>query len=134
MLAGLFIMAIPEASAAATTYLMGFLFIASGITKLVMTAEIGPNLGVGWMYLSASLSILLGAMVVSSWPNGAIEFLGFMVSLELISAGVTYINIGAAVKETEQQIYQATARTQRIDKKQHNKSSHYESFFIANFY
>ena len=87
------------------------------MTKVIMTAEMEPIVGKGWMYVSAALSVLLGAMIVSSWPAGSADLLGFMVSLELISAGITFISAGSAIKEDERHQQTIDEKFQSIDRK-----------------
>jgi uncharacterized membrane protein HdeD (DUF308 family) len=117
VLSGIFIAATPLSSAATVTLLLGFVFIASGITKVIMTAEIDPIVGKAWMYFSAGLSVLLGAMIVSSWPVGSADLLGFMVSLELISAGITFVSVGTAIKEDEKHQQKVEDKFKSVDKR-----------------
>ena len=117
VVSGIFIVATPVGSAATATLLLGFVFIASGVTKVIMTAEMEPIVGKGWMYVSAALSVLLGAMIVSSWPAGSADLLGFMVSLELISAGITFISAGSAIKEDERHQQTIDEKFQSIERK-----------------
>lgn len=103
IISGLFIAATPVSSAAAATLLLGFLFISSGVAKAITTAEVSPKKGKVWLYTSSALSMFLGFTVVSSWPVNSVNLLGFMVSLELIFTGATFISIGSALREEEKQ-------------------------------
>ena len=109
-MSGLFIAATPVSSAAAATLLLG-LFMTSGITKAIMTAEVSPRKGKAWLYTSSVLSLFLGFTIISSWPMNSVEILGFMVSLELMFTGSTFISIGSALREEREQDQEQKAQS-----------------------
>ena len=112
VVSGAFIAANPLDSAEATTLFLGYLFIVSGITKLIMTLELGPVIGKAWMYFSALTSVVLGGLIVSSWPDGSADLIGFMISIELISSGVTFLSAGTALRESEKILHGAVSKIQ----------------------
>ena len=68
IVSGLFIAATPVSSASAATLLLGFLFMTSGITKAIMTAEVSPKKVRLALYLICS-QFVFSFTITSSWPT-----------------------------------------------------------------
>ena len=126
IVSGLFIAATPVSSASAATLLLGFLFMTSGITKAIMTAEVSAKKAKFWLYTSSVLSLLLGLAIISSWPMNSVDILGFMVSLELIFTGSTFISIGSALRTEQEEVQSVTenSKTEKDDDSKKDDKSH----------
>ena len=90
--------------------------MASGVSKAIITAEVSPARGKGWLYTSAALSVLLGVLIVSSWPAGSVDLLGFMISLELIFTGSSLISMGTVIKDEEKEDKKIEKDVQKFNK------------------
>ena len=40
------------------------------------------------------MSFVVGVLILTPWPQGSLTFLGFLVSLELIFTGASYLGLG----------------------------------------
>lgn len=84
------------------TAMAGILFLASGIAKawVGFTGASGtPRIA---LFLSALISLALGAMVISNFPQSATVILGILLAVELISNGISAIALSLMAKEVEQ--------------------------------
>jgi uncharacterized membrane protein HdeD (DUF308 family) len=90
---GLNVIGEPLTAMLTLTLVVGILFVASGIVKLFMGFTVVGNLR--WaVLLSAAASLILGAMVLTNFPQSAVVLLGVLLAVELLSNGVALIAIG----------------------------------------
>ena len=84
------------------TFVAGIMFLASGITK----AWFGFSGAEGTLrlalFLSALVSLALGAMVLSNFPQSAAVILGVLLAVELISNGISAIALAVMTKDIDQ--------------------------------
>jgi uncharacterized membrane protein HdeD (DUF308 family) len=103
---GAVIMFGPLKSAGFIDLLLGIFFIVSGTLKILIAHETPSDKGRSWLYSSAGMSLLLGLFVVASWPLGPIEgfsLSGFLISMELVLTGSSFIIIGWAEKSDQKE-------------------------------
>jgi uncharacterized membrane protein HdeD (DUF308 family) len=97
---GLYILANPLISTLALTWLAGILFLATGATKIFLSFGLR---GTGYLWvvlLSGLVSVLLGFMVLSNFPQSAATILGILLAVELISTGIANIALALRLRET----------------------------------
>ncbi|TCL08589.1 uncharacterized membrane protein HdeD (DUF308 family) [Shimia isoporae] len=83
------------------TFVAGIMFLASGITKAwfgFSNAEGTPRMA---LFLSAFISLALGAMVLSNFPQSAAVILGILLAVELISNGIGAIALALMAKDVD---------------------------------
>ena len=97
---GILIVMYPAASAAwFTLFLAGFFMIVGVIriiTGLMSKEEVS---GWGWRVFSGVLSLVLGIMIVSEWPETGLWVIGLFLSIELIMQGINAIVLSRAIKK-----------------------------------
>jgi membrane protein HdeD len=97
---GLYILANPILSTLALTWLAGILFLAMGVTKIVISFRMR---GTGYLWivlLSGVVSLGLGIIVLTNFPYSAASILGILLAVELISIGVANIALSMRLRET----------------------------------
>ena len=94
VMGGMITAADPMESAIAVTLILAFAFMASGVTKALIVLEQNPKKGKAWLYTSAAMSFIVGVLILTPWPQGSLTCLGFLVSLELIFTGASYLGLG----------------------------------------
>ncbi|GGJ45888.1 HdeD family acid-resistance protein [Streptomyces brasiliensis] len=91
--AGVVIMRRPEAAAAALAMFAALLFLTGGIFRLVGALVVrGPQLG--WTLLLGAFYLLLGILVLESWPSSSQYVIGCFFSLTLLFDGLGLIAAG----------------------------------------
>jgi uncharacterized membrane protein HdeD (DUF308 family) len=97
---GLYILANPVISGLALTWLAGIFFLATGVTKIILSFGLR---GTGYLWvvlLSGIVSVVLGFMVLSNFPYSAATILGILLAVELISTGIANIALALRLRET----------------------------------
>jgi uncharacterized membrane protein HdeD (DUF308 family) len=83
----------PVSGALILTLVLGLVFLASGIVRVVVA--LGHWAEAGWlMLISALFSIVAGLIILSGWPTSGIWVLGLLLGIDLISHGVAWLAYG----------------------------------------
>ncbi|MET8828579.1 DUF308 domain-containing protein [Streptomyces sp. NPDC004610] len=91
--AGVVLLRDPDASAAALTLFAALLFLSAGLYRLVGALVVrGPLFG--WTLLLGALDLLLGVLVLGSWPSDSRYAIGTFLSLALLLDGLALIASG----------------------------------------
>ncbi|MGP2440979.1 HdeD family acid-resistance protein [Streptomyces sp. JW3] len=91
--AGVVIIAKPHAAAAALTMFAALLFLTAGLFRLVGSVVVrGPQFG--WTLLLGVFDLLLGVLVLASWPSSSKYVIGTFFSLALLFDGLGLIATG----------------------------------------
>jgi uncharacterized membrane protein HdeD (DUF308 family) len=90
---GILLMARPMAGMAAVTLLLTGFFFASGLAAAVTSAS--ERYG-GWIWDLAFgvLSVLLGIIMLASWPRVAVWMVGTLVGVDIVIRGATMMSAG----------------------------------------
>lgn len=88
----------PLAGMIQLTLVLGIMFLVSGIFKLLIGFRL-PAGNLKWLALaSGAVSLVLGAMILSNFPQSAATILGVLLGIELLSNGVAMIALSWAGK------------------------------------
>lgn len=74
------------------TVLLGALFTADGVARVLMAFKLRPERSWWVFLLTGSLSLVLGVLVLLGLPSGwSLGFLGILLGINMIFAGISYI-------------------------------------------
>ncbi|MDQ1034906.1 uncharacterized membrane protein HdeD (DUF308 family) [Streptomyces sp. V3I8] len=91
--AGVVIISKPEAAAEALTMFAALLFLTGGVFRLVGSLVVrGPQFG--WSLVQGAFGLLLGILVLASWPSSSKYVIGTFFSLALLFDGLGLIATG----------------------------------------
>jgi uncharacterized membrane protein HdeD (DUF308 family) len=91
--AGVVIIGRPQAAAEALTMFAALLFLTGGLFRLVGSAVVrGPQFG--WTLVQGAFGLLLGILVLASWPSNSKYVIGTFFSLALLFDGLGLIATG----------------------------------------
>jgi len=96
---GVFVWMAPLAALEGLTIWLAALFLITGVLRIIAAIQNGSGGGVFWPALSGVLSIVLGVMILNSWPEGATWVPGLLLAIELLLQGWTLLFIGLAIKK-----------------------------------
>jgi uncharacterized membrane protein HdeD (DUF308 family) len=93
--AGVVIISRPEAAAEALTMFAALLFLTGGVFRLVGSLVVrGPQFG--WSLVQGAFGLLLGILVLTSWPSSSKYVIGTFFSLALLFDGLGLVATGYA--------------------------------------
>ncbi|GAA2645702.1 HdeD family acid-resistance protein [Streptomyces lunalinharesii] len=91
--AGVVVLRLPDATAAALTMFAALLFLTGGLFRLAGAVVVrGPQFG--WTLLQGVIGILLGVLVLGNWPQSSLYVIGCFFSLELLFDGLGLLAMG----------------------------------------
>lgn len=91
--AGVVVIRRPEESAEALTMFAALLFLTGGVFRLAGSVVVrGPQMG--WTLVQGAFGILLGVLVLASWPSSSRYVIGCFFSLGLLFDGLGLIALG----------------------------------------
>jgi len=97
IVAGAFALAQPLLAAAGYTLLIGLSLIVVGVVRIVAALRLaqGPKTP---LVLSGAIAVLLGIMIVASWPASSLFVLGTFLGIDLLFYGISWIAFGMRLK------------------------------------
>jgi len=88
----------PIVAAVTLTLLIGVVFIAKGVVQIMLGFRYRPHSGWGWMLAAGILAIIVGLMILASWPFSAAWAPGTLAGISLVFSGWSYIAIALAAR------------------------------------
>ena len=82
----------------ALTTVVGIIFLAAGITKVLLAFSLEDRQFFWLILLSGIVSVVLAVMIFANFPQSAAAVLGILLGVDLISNGVSLIAMGAAIR------------------------------------
>jgi uncharacterized membrane protein HdeD (DUF308 family) len=90
---GLMVVNQPVSGALILTLVLGLVFLASGIVRIIVAFRHWSE--AGWLMLvSGAFGILAGLIIITGWPTTGIWVLGLLLGIDLISHGVAWLIYG----------------------------------------
>ncbi|MBW8820131.1 HdeD family acid-resistance protein [Streptomyces sp. NPDC086033] len=91
--AGVVVIVRPDAAAAALTMFAALLFLTGGVFRLAGSLVVrGPQFG--WTLVQGAFGLLLGILVLASWPSSSKYVIGCFFSLALLFDGLGLMATG----------------------------------------
>ena len=87
----------PVASVLSVTMFLALYFIVSGIAETI-GGFAGTYRSTGWAVFDGLISILLGGLLLASWPTSGLWFLGFAVGVKLLLMGGGLTSLAMAAR------------------------------------
>jgi len=100
LLAGIITLANPIGAALSLTLVIGILFLAEGVYDIIMAFKVKPGGGLSWLVLlDGIITLILGILVLNSWPFSALWLIGLYVGISIIFSGATLLAISLAARK-----------------------------------
>ena len=103
LVAGIYLLVHPLNAAVALALMLSIFLVVQGIFEVIMAFQVRPMPNWGWMLFSGALSLLLGVMLWSGWPENSFWLIGLLVGISLISSGISRIMLSLVVRKTIKQ-------------------------------
>ena len=100
----------PALGSLTLTAMLGMIFIAIGVLRIVMSLQLRHHSGGwGWLLFAGVISILLGAAILLKWPATGLVVIGVLVAIEMIMHGWSYVFMALAARKAQRMIADAEA-------------------------
>jgi uncharacterized membrane protein HdeD (DUF308 family) len=99
-IAGLYILTNVGKAMLALTFAFGILFIAEGIFTIIMGFTNRSGRSMSWLVvLNGIITLILGILVLNSWPLSALWLIGLYVGISLFLSGISILAAALSVKK-----------------------------------
>jgi uncharacterized membrane protein HdeD (DUF308 family) len=103
---GVMMLARPDLTMLSLTMLLGVLFFATGINRIVVSLAT-RYAGWGWELASGIMSVILGILVIFNWPISSFWLIGTLVGVELLTSGFALMAAGFLLHRVERRVDEA---------------------------
>lgn len=93
---GLALLLYPVTGVLSLTLLVAVFLIAEGILRATLAVRLRPLDHWGTLLASGILSVVLGVLILSQWPEAAAWLIGVLVGIDLVAAGLVAILLATA--------------------------------------
>jgi uncharacterized membrane protein HdeD (DUF308 family) len=97
---GFFAMLNPLLASAVLTLILGGALIVAGIMRIMLGTHLKAGQHGGLIIFSGVLTLLFGVIILLQWPFSSLYVLGLILGVDLIQAGIGWINLGLFLKRT----------------------------------
>jgi uncharacterized membrane protein HdeD (DUF308 family) len=92
---GFYLLAHPAAGLASLTFAVAIYLFVEGILELMLAFQL--RTGTGWLVLDGVVTLVLAAMIWSTWPSSSEWVLGTLVGISMLLSGITRLMMSLAV-------------------------------------
>lgn len=79
------------------TFILGVAYVIIGLIRTIYAFS-NKHSRWGWTLLNGLITLLLGILILASWPSSSLWVIGLFVGIDLIFAGWAFVLIGLAAK------------------------------------
>jgi len=98
---GVILLVYPFAGILSLTLLTAAFLAASGVLRMVLALQLRPADNWAWLLGSGMLALMLAAVILPQWPQGAAWLFGLLIGMDLLFAGwASIMLVGAARRLT----------------------------------
>ena len=95
---GFYLLASPVAGLASLTLAVAIYLLVEGVMELVLSLQLRPSPGSGWLLADAIITLILAAMIWSTWPSSALWVVGTLVGISMVFSGISRLMLSMAVR------------------------------------
>jgi uncharacterized membrane protein HdeD (DUF308 family) len=95
---GFYVLANPVAGLASLTFAIAVYLFVEGILEFVLSFQLRPAPGAGWLLVDGIITLVLAVMIWSTWPSSAAWVVGTLVGISMLFSGITRLMLSLAVR------------------------------------
>jgi uncharacterized membrane protein HdeD (DUF308 family) len=95
---GFYVLANPVAGLASLTLAIAIYLLIEGVLEFVLSFQLRPLPGSGWLLVDGIVTLLLAVMIWSTWPSSAVWVVGTLVGISMLFSGITRLMLSMAVR------------------------------------
>lgn len=99
--AGLFMLRNPLAGVMALTMILAILFIIEGAFHIMLSFELKPADGWGWMFFAGLVNLLIGLFVASGIQQLSLILLGILLGVNFLATGFSFLILYTRLKKIQ---------------------------------
>jgi uncharacterized membrane protein HdeD (DUF308 family) len=101
LVVGILLVFYPRAGAQALTIFLAAFLTVEGLVRIAMALHVRPAHGWGWLLFGGIVTVILGILIWTQWPESALRVIGLLVGINLLFTGWALTMMGIAVRAHE---------------------------------
>jgi uncharacterized membrane protein HdeD (DUF308 family) len=101
---GAYVLIRPVAGLATFTLLLAIYLVIRGIVEFILSFQVRPMRGSGWLMFDGFISVILGIMIWRTWPSSTEWAIGTLVGISMFFAGFSRLMISMAAKRVAEKL------------------------------
>jgi uncharacterized membrane protein HdeD (DUF308 family) len=98
LVAGIYILDHPGRGLVTLTLILAFYLFFEGIFEAVIYAQLRRLPGSGWFLFDAIVTIVLGIMILMSWPVSSVWAIGTLIGISILFSGIARLSYAFAAR------------------------------------
>jgi uncharacterized membrane protein HdeD (DUF308 family) len=98
VIAGIFCFTNPLLAAAALTLCLGAALCATGLVRVYVASQMGPDTPWGIAILSGLITFFLGVVIIAGWPVNGWYVLGLFLAIDLVLYGMALLGLALQLR------------------------------------
>ena len=95
---GVYLLVHPVAGLVTLTLALAIYLFAEGLLELILSFQIRPRQGWGWLLLDGIITLILAIMIWRTWPQSTEWVIGTLVGISMIFSGATRLMLSLAAR------------------------------------
>ena len=95
---GFYMLLHPLAGLASLTLVIAAYLLVEGVLEFVLSLQLRPAPGSGWLLLDGIVTLVLAVMIWSTWPSSAVWVVGTLIGISMLMSGITRMMHSLAVR------------------------------------
>jgi uncharacterized membrane protein HdeD (DUF308 family) len=95
---GVYLLTRPVAGLVTLTLALAIYLFAEGLFELILSFQIRPQQGWGWLLLDGIVTLVLAIMIWRTWPASTEWVIGTLVGISMIFSGTTRLMLSLAAR------------------------------------
>ncbi len=95
---GLYILAHPLAGLASLTFAVAIYLFVEAVLEFILWSQLRSVAGKGWLLLDGIVTLVLAAMIWSTWPSSAAWVIGTLVGISIFFSGISRLVLSLAAR------------------------------------
>jgi uncharacterized membrane protein HdeD (DUF308 family) len=97
---GLYLLVSPVAGLASLTLALALYLFVEGVMEFALSFQLRPMPGTGWLLFDGIVTLVLAAMIWSTWPWNTVWVIGTLVGISMLLSGLTRLLLSVAVRQS----------------------------------
>jgi uncharacterized membrane protein HdeD (DUF308 family) len=97
---GLYLLAFPVAGLESLTLALALYLFVEGVMEFILSFQLRPKPGTGWLLFDGIVTLILAAMIWSTWPWSSVWVIGTLVGISMLLSGVTRLMLSLGHRQT----------------------------------
>src|SRR5262245_19985358 len=95
---GVYILMHPVAGLVGLPFAIAVYLVAEAVMELVLSYQLRPARGSGWLLFDSIVTFILAAMIWSTWPSSSAWVLGLLVGISMLFSGLSRLMLSLSLR------------------------------------